>query len=275
MSQHWGPPPPPVGDPWGGAARHYPGQGHHHPNLQQTVLGNPGGPPWERSQPGVRPPAAPPRLWPTVVVTLFFGLFGLIPAAVAAGRARDLGAPTGPYWRAFGVIFGAMLIVQALILVFVVAPVLRTGLVPSGTRPTSAAYDDTAAPSTRLPVTRAPVTQAPATQAPRTTFPAPPPAPPAEQSTTRTVTSLPSGTWITVLDSMPKSQRGEGEAWAMADGLSGSAPVVVVDSDRISGLNGGYWAIAITGSSSRNEANGWCSVINRPVGGTCYPRQVG
>lgn len=79
---------------------------------------------------------------------------------------------------------------------------------------------------------------------------------------------------MTVLDSMPKGAHTEQEAWAIANGLSGRAKVVVVDSDRISGLNNGYWALAITGSTSRNEATNWCSVVNRSVGGDCYPRQV-
>lgn len=213
-----------------------------------------------------------------MLVTLLFGLFGLIPAGVAAGRARVIGAPRGPYWRAFGLIFGAQLLVQAAVVVYAVTLLSPAWRVPEA-RPTTVAYADDTAPSTRPPVTRAPLTRAPATQpaapqAPVSHEPVATGGPSVEQPSNRTVTSLSSGSWITVLDSMPKSQRGEQEAWAMADGLSGSARVVVVDSDRIPGLNDGYWAIAITGSSSRNEANGWCSVMDRPVGGTCYPRQV-
>jgi hypothetical protein len=42
-----------------------------------------------------------PSRVPTVLVTLFFGLFGLIPAAVATSHARTIGINTGRYWAAF------------------------------------------------------------------------------------------------------------------------------------------------------------------------------
>ncbi|WP_432557972.1 hypothetical protein [Granulicoccus sp. GXG6511] len=278
MSQQWGPPPPPQGDPWGGAHVQQSGPDGQPLDPYRTMLGGtrgpggPSGPPGPGQFPPAWPAPAPPRLWPTVVVTLFFGLFGLIPASTAAGRARSMNAPTGVYWRAFGITFGALMIVQALVLVFAVIPILR-GQSLFAPRPASVAYDDQGAAVT--PSIRPPGTQAPAAPVePATTAPPSVPAQATTEPVTRTVTGLPSGSWITVLDSMPKNQRSEQEAWAMADGLSGRAQVVVVDSDRVAGLNGGYWAIAVTGSSSRNEANGWCSVLNRPVGGTCYPRQV-
>lgn len=48
------------------------------------------------------PPRQPaPGIALTIVITLFFGLFGLIPASIAAGQARDRGHPTGRYWSAF------------------------------------------------------------------------------------------------------------------------------------------------------------------------------
>jgi hypothetical protein len=37
-----------------------------------------------------------------VIVTAIFGLFGLIPAAIATSEARQIGQPTGRYWAAFG-----------------------------------------------------------------------------------------------------------------------------------------------------------------------------
>lgn len=38
----------------------------------------------------------------TVLVTLFLGLFGLIPATIHTNRAASMGAPTTRYWKAFG-----------------------------------------------------------------------------------------------------------------------------------------------------------------------------
>lgn len=36
-----------------------------------------------------------------IVITLLFGLFGLIPAAIRASQAETLGHPGGAYWKAF------------------------------------------------------------------------------------------------------------------------------------------------------------------------------
>ena len=44
--------------------------------------------------------AEPPSIALTLVITLLFGVFGLIPAAIHSDRARNLGAPTGKYWAA-------------------------------------------------------------------------------------------------------------------------------------------------------------------------------
>jgi H+/Cl- antiporter ClcA len=49
-----------------------------------------------------QPAAALPTIWPTLLVTLFFGLFGLIPAVMHANRAREQGRPTNNYWITFG-----------------------------------------------------------------------------------------------------------------------------------------------------------------------------
>ena len=271
MNQQWGPPPPPLGDPWGRAPSSGSGP------LHQTVLGDPygsgGTPHWQIPQ--------PPPIWPTVLITALFGLFGLIPAASAANRARQQHQAPGRYWQAFGLTFGAVLLVQSVLLVAVVVPALNNWVL-TGPRPTVSSVDDTFAP-TRTPVAPAPVTTRsvpatthaapatthamPVTTQPATTIPAPPPV--------RTVSSLPSGSWITVLDSLAKTEHTEQAAQANADRLSGAAQVVVVDSDRIPGLNNGYWAISITGSNSRSQATDRCALLNRPVGGTCYPRQVG
>ena len=44
---------------------------------------------------------SPPGVGAIVLVTLFLGLFGLIPAAMKSSRAEALGYPTTPYWKAF------------------------------------------------------------------------------------------------------------------------------------------------------------------------------
>lgn len=45
---------------------------------------------------------APPSTATTIWITLFFGLFGLIPATVHTNHARDLGVRDNRYYRAFG-----------------------------------------------------------------------------------------------------------------------------------------------------------------------------
>ena len=43
-----------------------------------------------------------PTVWPTILVTFFLGLFGLIPAIMHTNRAKQAGRPTSNYWVAFG-----------------------------------------------------------------------------------------------------------------------------------------------------------------------------
>jgi len=43
-----------------------------------------------------------PSYAPTILVTLFFGLFGLIPAILHSRQAQDRGYPTSGYWWSFG-----------------------------------------------------------------------------------------------------------------------------------------------------------------------------
>lgn len=47
-------------------------------------------------------PAGLPPVSTTVVVTLLFGLFGMIPASLHTAQAAAAGAPTDRYWKAFG-----------------------------------------------------------------------------------------------------------------------------------------------------------------------------
>ncbi len=94
--------------------------------------------------------------------------------------------------------------------------------------------------------------------------------------TSTAVMSLPAGTWITVLESLPKNEFSLVQAEAKAASLSVAGhPVSVIDSDAIPGLNKGYWALGVPGGYSREAAVALCDTFGRQAGGTCYPRQVG
>jgi hypothetical protein len=56
-----------------------------------------------------------PTITSTVLITVFFGLFGLIPAVSNTNRARALGVQTSKYWKAFGVTMAAVLVGWVLI----------------------------------------------------------------------------------------------------------------------------------------------------------------
>jgi hypothetical protein len=59
--------------------------------------------------PGYAQPSATaatrPSVWPVVVLTILFGVFGLIPAYLRASNARRLGIPERPYWQAWAITF--------------------------------------------------------------------------------------------------------------------------------------------------------------------------
>ena len=110
--------------------------------------------------------------------------------------------------------------------------------------------------------------------APRTS--APPRTTTSARPTGAGVTSLSRGTWITVLESLPKDQSSLTQAQVRADTLSAHGfLVVVVNSDTIPGLNPGYWALSVTGFASRDAAVAACPALGREAGGTCYPREIG
>ncbi len=70
-----------------------------------------------------------PSVWTTVLVTFFFGIFGLIPASIHTSRARDAGRPTNTYWAAFGWTLAAGILLWVLVwvlLVVVIATSVRT-----------------------------------------------------------------------------------------------------------------------------------------------------
>src|SRR5664279_1541855 len=60
-------------------------------------------------------PLVPP-VTATVLITLFFGVFGVIPAAIHSDRARQLGSPTSKYWQAFAVVLAIELLLGLLII---------------------------------------------------------------------------------------------------------------------------------------------------------------
>lgn len=88
-------------------------------------------------------------------------------------------------------------------------------------------------------------------------------------------TSLQPGSWIAVLESLPKSDVTETDAAARIAGFGGSGPVVLVDTDAVPGLNSGYWTLAIIDASSKEAARAACARVGRDVGPTCYPREIG
>lgn len=58
-----------------------------------------------------------PAITATVLITLFFGFFGLIPTTIHTNRARDAGQQTNKYWKAFGLTFGILLTLGLLLYV--------------------------------------------------------------------------------------------------------------------------------------------------------------
>lgn len=134
---------------------------------------------------------------------------------------------------------------------------------PSATDNASSNPARTAAPPAPTHMTNPPSSQSSSQRQPTT-------------STAQAVTSLPSGTWITILESLPKNENTLAAAQARATGMAGYGPKVsVIDSDAIPGLNGGYWALGVTGYGSRESATAICGTFGREAGGSCYPRQVG
>lgn len=125
-------------------------------------------------------------------------------------------------------------------------------------------------------VTTAPTTTTPTTAA--TTSPTLPPLPPLPPLPldTAPVVQMPSGSWITVLDSKDQAEFGLAETQTLAADLDlgGFAPAVI-DSSAHVGLNPGYWAIVLGPFATEDEANAVCQQIGRPVGGPCYARAIG
>jgi len=58
--------------------------------------------------------AEPPAWWPVVVITFFFGVFGLISASRRANQARRGRNSTAPYWIAWGVTAAVLSVLGAI-----------------------------------------------------------------------------------------------------------------------------------------------------------------
>ncbi len=66
----------------------------------------PAEPPWRTPEPntgdyGIPDPLGQPSYWPTILISFFFGIFGLIPAFRHSRMARERGLPTNGYWWSF------------------------------------------------------------------------------------------------------------------------------------------------------------------------------
>lgn len=234
--------------------------------------------------PQTLPPATPPGLGWTVAITALFGLWGVLPAMLHSNRAQALGAPGGRYFKAFGLTLLVPAATWTVVLGLVVGGTI--GLRPGGGSEAAAAAAGPATARQPSPEASSGASartgqSGPAAASP-TSYPTPGRYPSAAASpdawgsqAARNSRNLSSGSWVTVLDSLSKTSVSESEATQRAAGLSGGGLVEVIDTDFVSGLNGGYWALVVTGNSSRSGAAGVCSSFNREVGGTCYPRQVG
>lgn len=64
--------------------------------------------------PSPPPPGAAPAVTTTVIITIFFGVFGAIPAAIHTNHASSSGHSDGRYWKAFGIVFGIELLLSLL-----------------------------------------------------------------------------------------------------------------------------------------------------------------
>ena len=62
-----------------------------------------------------------PAITTTVVITVFFGIFGLIPASMHSSHAREFGQATNKYWKAFWITFGIEFVLGIMFYTSVVA----------------------------------------------------------------------------------------------------------------------------------------------------------
>lgn len=224
----------------------------------------PTSPPIQLGVPGV-PVPAPPSLAATILVSFFFGVFGLIPAARHSRRAAELGYPSGRYWGAFAGALAASILVPVL---------LFWGLITSF----GLASSQQSADSGRQPaVTQTAVASEPAGQATEDSTESVPvdetEEPPGDDRAD--APTLEPGSWVTVLASVSKDEP-LSVARQQADEIAAEWDVdlSVLDTDQTMGLNAGYWAVVMTGFGTGAEARDACSLVGRDVGGSCYGRQI-
>lgn len=53
----------------------------------------------------------PPAIWATFWITLLFGFFGIIPAAIHSNRAMQMKQPYGLYWITYVIVLATWLLV--------------------------------------------------------------------------------------------------------------------------------------------------------------------
>ncbi len=99
-----------------------------------------------------------------------------------------------------------------------------------------------------------------------------PAAPREEPVYTTTESQLPYGSYVLVLDSLPKSRYSLASAYGKAGRI---VSATVIDSSNTPGLNSGYWAVIHERYFwTKSDATSWCSSHGRSVGGSCYPRRL-
>lgn len=219
-------------------------------------------PPMGSSVPLMIVPATPPTLTATVLITFFFGLFGLIPATIGSDKAKALGHAGGRYWGAFGLSYLGRIMVEVLIVLIVGVlgiPWFSASSVVTGAHGQSTPYPYTSVGST-----------VPAGGQTGASYSGPTP------SGTIDSPYVAAGSWVTVLDSVSQSDGSLVEARAVANLVSAQygATVYVVNSGSYPGLNSGYWAVVMIGYSSNEQARAACSQVGRVPGDDCYGRKI-
>ncbi|MBK9696156.1 MAG: hypothetical protein IPO80_01725 [Propionibacteriaceae bacterium] len=210
--------------------------------------------------PDTRP--APPSLAPTVLISLFFGVFGVIPAALHSTRASQLGYPSGRYWGAFAAALAASVVVPLLLFWGVITSFLGPASFPAAAQPVA----------TRTAVVTVPASQPVDDAGTPDVLPDDEPLDGQEAADTP---ALAPGSWVTVLESISKDNdisvaREQAEAIDEEWGVD----VDVLDSDVTPGLNPGWWAVVMTGFDSQGAAQEACAGVGRDNGGACYARRI-
>lgn len=127
----------------------------------------------------------------------------------------------------------------------------------SGNSSSSSQCDDTFDSAYWPPTTYGPVVQCPATPG---------------GGPSMSQTSVPSGSWINVLDSIPVLEVARVDSRAGQFRNSGY-DVELLDSRNYSSLRDPYWVLYVGPFSTKDQASNWCTSQPSPPG-DCYPREV-